>query len=263
MYITLFMIATYILFCMRFATKPCKYFQLNANYFDRKQGIYSKLAIDELIPSKWRLPQQLDTVDYQPGTYPVFLKPEWGQNASGIQRADSWSELQSIRLDNTNANVRYLIQQGATEVREFEIFWIIDKDTQRPAVMTVTEAINHSEQYPINSIYNDSTQYKERTLSLTSDQLDSLWQQVVQLGQFRISRVSARADSIEALCAGQFHIIEINLFLPMPINLLDKDYSRQQVFLSAFGYMRHLALATKWRDLSAKSQPVLYQNHDV
>ncbi|MCP4294276.1 MAG: hypothetical protein GY786_01575 [Proteobacteria bacterium] len=40
-----------------------------------------------------------------------------------------------------------------------------------------------------------------------------------------MARVGIKANSAEALVAGRFHIVEINLFTPMPLNLLDDSKS--------------------------------------
>jgi hypothetical protein len=53
------MVVTYILDCVLIGTKPWKYFQLNAPTFNAEAGIFSKLDIDQLIPEKWRLQQNL------------------------------------------------------------------------------------------------------------------------------------------------------------------------------------------------------------
>ena len=255
--ITVLMVTLYILYCIRIGTKPCKYFQLNSKYFDQSAGIFSKLKIDELIPSEWRLHQRQDDEQYFPENYPVFLKPEWGQNARGIFRADNKDDLQRIRKDIEGSSVRYLLQEGAQEKYEFELFAIRHHSNREDfSVMTLTQAINESERFPINSIYNDSTRYEEITDTLSPQQSRALQQIIMRLGDFRISRTSIRADSIEDLCEGRFHIIEINLFLPMPINLLDIRRTPAQIFSTVRGYMWSLAMSTKFRDKSLKTLPV-------
>jgi hypothetical protein len=57
--------------------------------------------------------------------------------------------------------------------------------------------------------------------------------------------MSVRADSNEDLVAGNFHVIEINLFLPMPINLLDESYTWMQKWRFIRSSMMSLAHATK------------------
>ena len=255
--ITVLMVTLYILYCIRIGTKPCKYFQLNSKYFDQRVGIFSKLKIDELIPAEWKLYQQQDHKDYFPENYPVFLKPEWGQNARGIFRADNIEDLNRIRVETRDSKVRYLLQEGAVEKFEFELFAIRHHSNRNEfSVLTLTQAVNESERFPINSIYNDRTRYEEITDTLTPEQIRSLQEIIVRLGDFRISRTSIRADSIEELCEGQFHIIEINLFLPMPINLLDIRRTPIQIFTTVRQYMWALAMSTKFRDKTLKTLPV-------
>ena len=100
MKVTSVMVSVYILFCIRIATRPCKYFQLNASFFDREAGIFSKAGINELIPAQWRLAQWYDDGARMPEGYPVFVKPEWSQNARGVHRADNADELRRILRTN-------------------------------------------------------------------------------------------------------------------------------------------------------------------
>jgi len=261
------MVAAYMLFCVRFATRPCKYFQLNARFFDRDAGIFSKRGIDELIPPAWKLAQFVDDGARQPQSYPVFVKPEWSQNARGVCRADDADALRRIRahLRAGRTTVKYLIQEAAVERREYEIFSIRAPERRgdqppRYAVLTVTEVCNAREAHPVNSIYNPNTRYVEITDSFTDAQREQLWRIVQRIGDFAISRVSVRADSVDDLLRGQLHVIEVNLFLPMPINLLDARRSTAAVFALAITYMRHLALATKHRPRDSQTRPVFIKS---
>jgi D-alanine-D-alanine ligase-like ATP-grasp enzyme len=257
MKITELQVITYILNCIRIRTKPCKYFQLNSPHFDRQEGIFSKKDIDQLIPEKWRLHQQIDDGKFQPDNYPVFVKPEWGQNASGVFRADDANALAKIRCSTDQARTRCLIQQGAIEKREFELFSILHHQNKNNfAVLTVTEAINTSESNPVNSVYNANTAYEEITEQFSEQQKQTLWQLIGQIGRFNISRVSVRADSIEDVLDGNFHIIEVNLFAPMPINMLDRKYSNAELWQMIRRYMLALARITKYRDKSLEEKPV-------
>ncbi len=248
MHITLIIIVTYIACCLRVGAAPWKFFQLNARYFSKEEGIFSKLSIDTLIPDHWRLHQSPDDPLLAPEKYPVFLKPEWGQNAHGIQRADNFEQLQAIRADlkSRDGDQRYILQEGAPGKREFEIFSIdVSKADGAHDVVTVTEAVNKTEAYPINSKYNNNTRYVDISSQFESEELKQLSEYLDQVGQFAISRMSVRADSIEALLAGEFHVIEVNLFLPMPINLLDSSYSWTLRLKFIKRSMMSLALATK------------------
>lgn len=245
MRITVILVTTYIACCLRVGTFPWNYFQLNARYFSRDKGIFSKLSIDQLIPERWRLPQTIDGEHINPSTYPVFLKPEWGQNGSGIVRADDAAALQAFRQQHTD-NRRFMIQEAATGAHEYEIFGIRSgRHGAEHDLITVTETINDSEPLPINSIYNDQTSYRDITAQFDAQQIASLSSFIQSVGDFAISRVSVRTDNIETLLAGDFKIIEINLFIPMPINLLDPSYSWQQRLRFIVRAMMLLALATK------------------
>ena len=227
MFIRYLLVFSYIFYCLKIRTNVTRYFQLNSPYFNEEKGIYSKLDIDQLIPGRWRLRQYQDNGTNTDFNYPVFVKPEWGQNAHGIQRADNAEELASIRRQSTAGRMPNIIQEAATEAREYEIFWVLSADDEtQPAVLTVSEAVNlRADAFPINSIKNSNTVYRELTEHLTGDELEAIWKHVRSLGRFVISRVGLRADSIDALVNGDFHIIEINLFVPMPIHILDPDKS--------------------------------------
>ena len=257
MKVTGVMVIVYISCCIRIATRPCKYFQLNAPFFDPGEGIFSKIAIDRLIPPSWRLTQCYDDGARMPERYPVFVKPEWSQNARGVYRAGDAAELRRIREQISGSKVRYLLQEGAVEANEYEIFSMPHhRDPQRRAVLTVTHAHNAAEPHPVNSIYNPDTRYREITDAFSTAQLDALWALVRRIGAFKISRVSVRADSTDDLLRGRFHVIEVNLFAPMPINLLDRRYSRADVWRFITDCMMRLALATKHRDHSLAERPV-------
>lgn len=257
MHITILMVVTYILSCFRIATVPWKYWQINARYFSAEQGIFSKLSLDDLIPERWRLQQSIDTDENAPQTFPVFLKPEWGQNAHGIHRADSHEQLVQLRTRLCSEPQRYLLQQAAPEQREFEIF-SIDANRQDGLhdVFTVTEAINDRERFPINSKYNKHTRYADITDQFSTEQQVLIASYLSEIGQFGISRMSVRSNSLEELVAGNFHVIEINLFLPMPINLLDAEYTWLQRWSFIRNSMMCLARATKLIQAVDKPQPI-------
>ena len=249
MKVTSVMVIVYISCCIRIATRPCKYFQLNAPFFDTEKGIFSKIDIDRLIPPAWRLAQAYDDGARMPDRYPVFVKPEWSQNAKGVYRAADAVELRRIREKISGSRVRYMLQEGAVEANEYEIFSISHHhDPKRWAVLTITQACNSAELHPVNSIYNPNTHYREITASFSAAQLVQLWALVCRIGRFGISRVSVRADSIDDLLRGKFHVIEVNLFLPMPIHLLDQRNSRMDILRFVASGMMRLALATKYRD---------------
>lgn len=237
------MIFWYVVHCLRLKVNPWRFFQLNANYFNSNKGIYSKQDINSLIPLRWKLKQQVDNQSHIPDKFPVFLKPEWGQNAYGIYRADSLQDLKRIRSRTENSKLTYLIQEAAAETREFEVFYV--RDAEKPtnyAVLTIAEVGNKREkQYPINGIHNVFTAYTDRTPDFNGVQSAKLWKHINMIGNFRIARICIKADSEEAITAGAFHIVEINLFTPMPLNLLDSTLPRQEKIRFIKKAMFHIA----------------------
>jgi len=238
---------------------PWKYFQLNANYFNQDLHIFSKLDMDLLIPEKWRLLQFVDKgnepTEKQPEVYPVFLKPEWGQNSQGVCRIDSFEALQQHRANRPEHGPRYLIQAAAKGKREFEIFYIPGASSdQSSAIISITETCNNSDdEMPVNGIYNSDTYYKSCMSSLNAEQIKKIESLFSQIGSFRIARFCARADSLEALLNEQFSIVEINVYVPMPLILLIEEMNLKSKLKFVFTSMKQLALVTK--DIPA-SQPV-------
>lgn len=233
---------------------------MNARYFSRKKGIFSKLAIDKMIPDRWRLTQSPDGKHITPTHYPVFLKPEWGQNGSGIVRADNAESLARLRKEHAEENRRFMIQEAATGACEFEIFGA-RTGNNGPAheMVTVTESTNSTgDRFPINTIYNKSTVYRDITGKFSDAQLAKLSGYILDIGDLAIARVSVRADSTEKLLAGDFKVIEVNMFIPMPINIMDPSYSWMKRLRFLFRAMMHLAQATRNRNREHLPPPILY-----
>lgn len=250
-------VCLYILCCLRLRTAPWKYFQINARHFSSDKGIFSKINIDGMIPDKWKLQQERLGEDLVPARFPIFIKPEWGQNAQGITRADSETEFNSIRHSLNGSATRYIAQESAPERREFEIYTIFPtRDRSRCALITITESINQTHAYPINSINNEDTFYHDITDDFSAAELEKIGSYKKEIGQFGHSRLCVRANSLEDLVNGQFHVIELNLFIPMPINLLDNNYtlSRRLRFIGRCSW--ELARATQSIDSKQKSQPI-------
>ncbi len=250
----------YILFCIRLLAPPWKYFQLNAVYFNHSKGIFSKLEMDELIPKRWRLAQEPLEKAAVPTEYPVFIKPEWGQNAHGIHRADveaAYLQLRQKLLSNCSA---YMVQAAAKERREFEIFYIRKDNSEEFAILSATEAINaDNDRYPINSVLNHNSSFFDLCPQLTDPDRRRLWQMLNTLGHFRIARVGIRADGLADLIAGNFHIIEINLFTPLPLRLLDPRLDKREKNRFIRHSMMALARATKAMPKAQPHKPVFFR----
>jgi len=202
--------------------------------------------MDALIPVKWRLTQFADHADLQPESYPVFIKPEWGQNSQGIVRADNEQQLIEHRQARPKYGPRYLIQTAAKGQREFEIFYIPGAQTdQSSAIISITETCNSSgDKMPINGINNTDTSYQSCMAQLNEQEIERIEHLFGSIGDFKIARYCARADSLQALLDEQFSIVEINVYVPMPLTLLAKNISFKSKLKFILLSMRQLALVT-------------------
>lgn len=201
---------------------PWNFFQLNSSYFNEDKGIFSKLDTDKLIPNQWRLAQEPYDPQRVPATFPVFIKPEWGQNAMGIVRLRDAKEFRDFAPKASRAVVPYIVQQAAAGHREFEVYYLRSPDNPEDYdAFFVTQVINRSgTPHPINSVHNPDTSYLDITSTLSEDQLRSLWNLIRGIGRFKMARLCLKTNSPGKLTSGHFQVVEINLFLPMPLVLL-------------------------------------------
>ncbi len=240
MFIRSLQVLLYIFHCLRLQAKPWLFFQLNADYFNDRKGIFSKLDIDQLIPMRWRLSQYKDTGVEAPENFPVFLKPEWGQNSAGVCRIGSQVQLDQARKARGNTDVPFMIQEAAKGQREFEVYLVPDPATGSFSVLSVTETTNSSgEILPVNGILNRETGYKDVTVNLSVEQQQRLWENLKQVGNFRVSRFGIRANELSDLVEGDFQIFEINLFIPMPLVLLADNVS----FIQKIKHLNHITIS--------------------
>jgi hypothetical protein len=250
----------YIFYCFKKRINPWLFFQLNTDYYNEKKGLFSKLELDAFIPDKWKLKQYLDDGVFKPEKFPVFHKPEWGQNAYGIRRFDKLSDFENRYLNNRLTKTNYLVQEAAPGKKEFEVFYIRDTENDNKfSVLTITLVTNRQEiSHPINSVRNPNTQYHNITRHIPLQRQHDLWNYLSQIGPFKIARVGLRADSIDDVLDGNFKIFEINLFTPMPINLLDDKETLNRKIQFIKKTMSALANITKRIPVHQKYQPVFF-----
>ena len=237
------LILHYLVFCFRFLTIPWRYFQLNARYFNNQKKIFSKQDLDAITPEEWRLNQYIDRSDLLPTRYPVFAKPEWGQNSAGVSCIRNYAELEALRSSPSYQAQNYLIQEAATGDIEFEVFVV--RHPQKPSqfsVMSITQVINSStDKFPVNGIYNNDTQYQDITNKLTPAEQQMLWQELNRMGDFTIARYSLKADSLDVLLQRQFKLVEVNLYVPMPLSLLSHNLTGLQKYQLLYNTTHSLA----------------------
>ena len=211
--------------CIRYRAIPWNYFQLNSMFFNKKKGIFSKLDIDALIPARWRLGQSYYDSDKPPESYPVFIKPEWGQNSNGIIRVNNKKEYRVFQGVAETSDMPFIVQEAAPWKKEFEIYYLRSADnSDNYAFLSITEVTNTcTKSYPINSIHNRCTGYADITQTFSEKESQTIWFFIRKIGGFRMARVGLKANDIKDILMGKFHIVEINLFLPMPLVLLAQN----------------------------------------
>ena len=177
-----------------------------------------------------RLKQYYYNADKTPESYPVFIKPEWGQNSNGILCVYNDMEYRGVNTLGKTNDMPFIVQHAASGIKEYEIYYLRSSDNKDEySFLSITQVINRGrESYPINSIHNPDTSYIERTPSFSADEMQALWRTLRNIGKFRMARVGIKADDRKKLLSGEFHIVEINLFLPMPLVLLAENVNFEE-----------------------------------
>ena len=157
------LITFYILWALRYGIPPWYYYQMNASFFNSKKGIYSKIDIDKLIPQQWRVPQFYLNNCTPPKQYPVFLKPEWGQNSYGIKVINNEQDYRKAQVSLANTKIPYIVQEQAKGQFEYELFYIQDpSDSKKHSCFTISETVNTVDKIPINAKSNPNQCYDSR-----------------------------------------------------------------------------------------------------
>jgi len=224
-YVRICLFFWYLWACLRYWVIPWNYFGLNSRYFNKKKGVFSKLEMDSVIPARFRLRQTYYDPDKPPRRYPVFIKPEWGQNSNGIVRVHNKKEYRAFQKSISTTDLPFIVQDAAMEKKEFEIYYLRSPDNNEDCTfLSITEVTNICKNYhPINSIHNPRTAYRDITQTFSSKELQAIWFSLRDIGRFRMARVGLKADGPREILREKFHIVEINLFLPMPLVLLTEN----------------------------------------
>jgi D-alanine-D-alanine ligase-like ATP-grasp enzyme len=222
----------FLLACIRNKVLPWRFFQLNKKFFSEEKGMYSKHIINEMIPPQWKLKslESLDISAIKKLNFPVFIKPEWGQNAAGVMCIPSKDKADAILKTRHFEDDFYIVQESANMNYEYDIFYIRSAgNPNQYSVLTITQLCNTEEKNPVNSIHNKNTSFKDITDSFNKNQKDTVWKYIEDIASFSIAKVGIMTNSSQDLIEGSFKVIEINLFTPLPLNILDTKYSKKEV----------------------------------
>ncbi len=228
---------------------------MNAKYFNDEKGIYSKCEIEDNIPDKWKLQSyiiesNLSITDQKNKilsrmSLPVFFKPEWGQNSHGIFVVETEKELVRRLKQIKKDNISYIYQETSQYQNEYEVLYT--RDPIQPHMITLQSMVeakpSEASKYPINGIYCNTT-YHDISDKWSETQKERFRWYMKEIWDFNIARVWIKSHSLQDLKDWIFEIFEINIFIPFPLHLLDKNILQieKNKFLKKF--TKSLALLT-------------------
>lgn len=247
---------------------PWRFFQINSDYFNEKKWIFSKYEIEKNIPKKWKLNDYIlnmndSKTDWENNitlnfSFPLFLKPEWGQNSHWIYRVDEKKYLKEVLKNIKKSNTTYICQELANHNKEYEVLYVKSKTNSNFSIFSITETINTTwEKYAIQWIHNNS-KYKDITNKFTENEITIISNNIKTIWNFNLARVGIKANNIDWLIKWKFKVFEINIFLPFSLNLLDETISKKNKNKFIKKFVKELSYATK--KISAKKDKNIFWN---
>lgn len=210
---------------------------MNAEYFNRQKGIFSKYEIESHIPDKWRLKSIAITQTShiaqakdisQELWFPLFLKPEWWQNSHGISLVENLSDLEEKLQDISRHDIAYTAQKASKYIKEFEILYT--RNPVKPHEIIIQSIVQSKNDSCIENCVNGihgTTTYHDISSQFTDKDIKILVWFIEEIGSFNIGRIGLKSWSIEEILQWKFEIFEINIFIPFPLHLLDDNIDQK------------------------------------
>ena len=244
-----------------------------------------------LIKSESDLNSDLATIKSQL-KYPLFLKPEWSQSSLGVYRVTNPQTLKKVLRKIKAQPMPYLCQAAAQGRYEYDLMSIAHAkapslfactrcvtpsvigdgqssiaqliNTQLPnlnknmvwlSASPASEVLRKGQNLTVSFINGTSngTQYQDETKHLTELQQHAIYKHIKVIGDFAMTRISVSADSLEEIVAGNFQVIEINLFSPFPLSLLDPSLTKDQCKSEMKQFAFALAASMKAKNTHSKN----------
>jgi len=138
--------------CWQQRVFPWNYWFVNLEHIDPKFGFFSKFAINEQVPKRWRLQTRLLPVGFdleatvqsigKDFSFPLYLKPEWSQSSFGVYRIQNISTLRQVLKKIRTQRTPFICQTAAAGQYEYDLFLLTnDTDTSKPQLLTCTQCI--------------------------------------------------------------------------------------------------------------------------
>lgn len=245
-------LTTYFRACIQLRVLPWRFFGINQHGIHPKKGVFCKSIIQNFIPPEYQLPlvtlgANEDIVSWQNKisslNYPVIIKPDLGQNSKHIHIAYN-SEDKCISKQR-KIPVDFVAQQVATGI-EYDILFISNEVDKNYSLFSIVELSqpNMQEKIPIHGIYQ-GTQYKEINHLIEPQKLRKFAQKIQTEFNFKFARIGVKAQSLDDLLNFNFKTIEVNLFLPLCLNVLDTSISEHKRISFLKYYIYTLIVLTK------------------
>lgn len=246
----------YIYYCIKIWAKPWRFSQFNAEFFNDSKWIFSKYEIEENIPEKFKLKSifllSSDSISTQKQNiisnfkFPIFLKPEWGQNSHWIIFVEDKWDLDKYLKQIKRNRISYLCQESSILKNEYEILYTKDIISNEINIHCITKTINiYENDYPLNWIYKDSS-YVSIINQFSISDINKLKKYILEIWNFNVWRIGLKANSISDLLLWNFKIFEINIFLPMMLSIFDSNLTKDEKTTSIKNYIKSLVKITKY-----------------
>lgn len=235
---------------------PWRFFQINADYFNEQKWIFSKYEIEKNIPTKWKLNDYILNLNDSKSkweekitsnfSFPLFLKPEWGQNSHGIFRVDEKKYLKEVLKKIKKLDTPYICQELANYEKEYEVLYVRSKNQIGSfSIFSITETINTSwEKHAIQWI-NHGSKYRDITNKFSKEELKEIENKAKTIWNFNLARVWIKANNPKWILKWDFKVFEINIFVPFSLNLLDETISKENRHEFLKSFVKALAHTTK------------------
>ena len=241
---------------------------MNGKYFNVKKSIFSKSEIEKNIPNKWKLkslplsfPMNKEKILKLENKlwYPLFLKPEWWQNSYWIVVIYNRKELENKLSEISDFSISYIAQKSANYIKEFEIFFIKDPDNLDyfKIISWVESKNNLWIKNCINGL-DSKTTYHDILKKLSTSDINKITKYISELNDFRIWRIWLKANSLNDLVEWNLEFFEINIFIPFPLHLLDKDIPIKEKNIFIKDFTLYLAKLTKSLKVSWNEKNIFF-----
>ncbi len=188
-----------------------------------------QIPITRLLPHKITLENALFSIKTAGLTFPFIIKPDIGAQNVGVAKIDSAQELE-VYLEFAPMDV--LVQQIVVAKLEFAAIWYRLPNASKGKILGL--ALRNRDKNNIAS-----TTCKNLDFEIDAALHQAFEPLTASLTDVFFGRFDLIADDVDAIRAGNFHIVEMNGAFAMPLQLYDISWS---FWARIRGFSRHWAI---------------------